>query len=202
MEEEKNQNEKEKSKKILQTFIYVALLLFFFGVGYIISTNLLGKKEDKNEIPAEEKEKKDNQQSNKKVELSIDEDKNQAVGSVKLNDKVFEIKITGYNPENGNSDLYINNKKVATLDYSNVTVSVVSKYLIVEWPGAQIGSLALGYINENGEYYDIGVENSIHNIYEENGKIYGYKDPMDLEKDPIKVEIVFNGSNIKIEEVK
>lgn len=168
----------------------------------------IDKKEENNQIVDNNKNGSDESEkslvSSDSIELYVDKDTDESIKSIKLKNQVFEVKLAGYSEENGTGDLYLNGTKISTIDYNSVIVSVVDKYLIVAWPGAQGGSLALGYINESGVYYPIystGVE--VLNVRFENGKLYC--DTIDTSAsyyDTKKVELIINGSSIKIEDIK
>ncbi len=216
MEENLHKNEKEgMSNNNKKGIIAVLVLIIIALIGAVVYFAFI-KKDDK---PIDNKDENNRQindntstdtddetnnssLSETKIELYLDEDKDQSVNNIKLGNKIFEIKLARL--DDIKSNLYLNNKKVETIDYNNISVSVVNKYLVVEWPGAQGGSLALGYINEEGAYFSIysaGVE--ALNVYFENGKFYCDTTDDDApDYDTKRVELILNGSNIAIKEIK
>ncbi len=106
------------------------------------------------------------------------------------------------------SDLYINDKKVATYDYDHVVIYVMDKYMIISWPGTTCGELVLGYINENLDHSDLDIDifNTDYGtgIYQENGKIVADKTINDVELcgSRKKIEFVYLNRKLITKDVK
>lgn len=217
MEEEnlqKKENELANNSNNKNVIIAILIVIIIALIGAVIYFAFIKKEAEPvdnnrennqtvdNNVDTNDDETNNSSLSETEIELYVDEDKDQSVNNIKFGNKVFEIKIVRL--DDIKSDLYLNNKKIETIDYGHVIVSVVNKYLIVEWPGATGGSLALGYINEEGVYFSInnaGVE--ALNVYYENGRLYCDTTDDDAPVyDTKRVELILNGSNIAIKEIK
>ena len=203
-----NKNNNSSNKNGIIALLVVIIIALIGAVVYFVFI----KKDDKtvdnkgennqnvdNNVIINDDETNNSSLSETKIELYVDEDKDQSVNNIKIGNKVFEIKLARL--DDIKSDLYLNNKKVETIDYNNIIVSVVNKYLVMEWPGAQGGALAFAYVNEEGEYFTIDVE--ALNVYFENGKFYCDTTDDDApDYDTKRVELILNGSKIAIKEIK
>lgn len=105
-----------------------------------------------------------------KIELLVEGESGESVDSIKLGNNTYNFKLAKNNAEK--YELYLNNERIDLVDYSSLVIKVVGKNLIVEWPGAQAGSLAIGYVDENSSYYNLFNDKTLLNIREDNGKLY------------------------------
>ena len=62
---------------------------------------------------------------------------------------------------------------MATYDYDNIYLYVTSKYILISWPGAQAGEIILGYINEDGKYFEFRAGEFV-DLYQDDNKLIGY----------------------------
>ncbi len=105
------------------------------------------------------------------------------------------------------SDLYINDKKLVTINYDPIIVYVMDKYMIIA-SGNQCGEHILGYINENLDYADMEI--SIYDtdyeagIYQEKDKIIANEAINDVELcgGRKKIEFVYENGKVDVKEVK
>lgn len=106
------------------------------------------------------------------------------------------------------SDLYINDKKVATYDNNRVTVYVMDKYMIISCLCSACGERVIGYINENLDHFglDISIFNTDYDagIYQEKGKIVADKAINDVELcgNSKKIEFVYEKGKLTVKDVK
>lgn len=133
--------------------------------------------------------------------------------------KTINIKVISTN-DGLNGDLYIDDKKITTYEYSDLEVYLANKFIIIVWGGSQCGELILGYINEAGEYLDepagivieglrnqdgeLVIENdSLIYFYLESGKLFGsvsYSNEYDLCAYTKKTEFAYNDKKIEMKE--
>ncbi len=134
----------------------------------------------------------------REIELLVDEDTKENTNSINYSKGTSKFKLVTNNESK--YDFYLNDKKVAEYDYSHIIVTKVGKYLIVSWPGSQGGNLALGYVDEDNNYYAI---NNILNIIFKDNQLYGYVEiTEDDEYDLKKVKLEFDGANVTIKEIE
>lgn len=188
--------EKDKKKGVILLVICIVIGIIMISAGLYF---LFFKKDDKpienndNNPPTEEI-------SQTKIELIVDEFIQESEKTIQLGNGYYDFKLVATNENK--SELYLNNEKIETLDYTTAVVYLVDRYLIVGWEGAQAGTLTLGYVDETGTYYNIYPKKEIYNIYFESGFMYGnVEDPTKEDFDTKIVEVLLNGNNVTIKDV-
>ncbi len=185
----------EKEKKIKLSLFIVAVII---GIALVLVGLylLFFKKDDKtdnNQLPPTEVV------DTTEIELNIDEETKEVAKIIQLGNNSYEFKFV---LNEGENEIYLNDEKIETTEYSSIVVYLVDRYLIVGIPKAKVGSLALGYVNETGHYEKINKK--IYNIYYESGFMYGSVEVSNNEAFKTKVvKITFaTPSNVIIEDVK
>ena len=188
-------NKDRKKNLLLAIILIVGSVLIAMGLYFLFS-----KKEETPVKPTNPTSEID--VSKDKIELVIDDMHEDMARTIELGNNFYTFKLI--KNENEKYELYLNDEKIETLDYSTVTVYLVDRYLIVSWPGAQAGKLTLGYVNDLGNYISIHEKNSIYDIYFESGFMYGNVEDKTSEEYSTKiVKITFTTpSNLVIENVK
>ena len=213
-----NNNGNNKLLIILMALIIIGL------VGYIVYTKFIQKSDNPEPKPADtptvtptpSNPQLENKNAITKLEgyqLS-DTNKQFTVGV-----KTINIKVISTN-DGLNGDLYIDDKKITTYEYSDLEVYLANKFIIIVWGGSQCGELILGYINEEGEYLDkptgitieglrnqdgeLFIENdNLIYFYLESGKLFGsvsYSNEYDVCAYTKKTEFAYNDKKIETKE--
>ena len=199
MENEVKNNSKCKNIIIVVLSVIIVILiaiLVYYGV--IKDDKKVNDNNNNNNSNANEVINK--QVSEMPIDLYLDEKENQVMDRIRINNKVFEVKLVRNNKTSENNDLYLNGKKIMTTDHDSITVSGIEDYLIIAWPGAMSGNLALGYADKSENYfpiYDNGIE--IYNVYFDEDKYYCFILDENSDFYDTKIaELKLNGNNITI----
>ena len=179
---------KEEKKKIKQTFLIgfiIGLLLVCLGFGAYLLFAKNGTSSDKcKEEPMVF--------TSNKIQLDSNNKKYQ------IGENVYNLKFIA---EEEKGALYLNDAKVATIDYANIVTSFVGNYLFIEWPGAQGGSLAYGYFDEEANYYDLS-DKYLYDVTYEGITYYCYVEDIKEDYDTKKVELTLDGNNVTTKDIK